>query len=541
MASAPAPQSCRHLLFRLFCLPSVCFRRRTRARDDPHLTQPLRDDEAEPPLPAAPLPAVAPLPYVARDESAEAWPAAAREQVRLVTEEIVSTERTYVADLEKLAALLSQLEAQPHPSGLEFAGEVHALLRLHREALAQLEALRPSDGAAAAAADVARVFSRLTPYLRVYSSYCAGCTSNLKRVASLRTPEVERMEAEHGERLDSLLIKPVQRLCKYPLFFDQLLQHFPASSSNQPELARVAAAVRQVNEEINGKVRSSEEVSRLLQLFAALAGQPAWLLAPTRRLVHEAEVQLLAPSAGRASVTRRARPAFRLVVLSDALLLARVRSRRRSLLRRVVTARPLATVRRGSAHAAANSESPAAAAALRLKAVLPLHSCRLAAAESPASPASREQSGAVVVLQARASLPHASRHERLAELRPRRVQCRAPAVQYSCVCKSDGAARQLVEAFASAAAQLSGLSNRRSEGGEPSVVAEASRGSSRASRRFSFRSPRPLLSSASLISGGSADGEEAEPPAEPSLEGYLLSSDSESEGESASSQSADDA
>ena len=38
-------------------------------------------------------------------------------------------------------------------------------------------------------------------------------------IAVTKMPRTEN----HGDRLDSLLIKPVQRLCKYPLFFRELL------------------------------------------------------------------------------------------------------------------------------------------------------------------------------------------------------------------------------------------------------------------------------------------------------------------------------
>ena len=40
-------------------------------------------------------------------------------------------------------------------------------------------------------------------------------------------PALAELETTRGEALDSLLIRPVQRLCKYPLFFGELLRILP--------------------------------------------------------------------------------------------------------------------------------------------------------------------------------------------------------------------------------------------------------------------------------------------------------------------------
>ena len=67
----------------------------------------------------------------------------------------------------------------------------------------------PSDTAQAVGA-VARIFGTMTPFLRVYSSYCAGCTRALQVAADMRSSGIAEAEAACGHRLDSLLIKPVR-------------------------------------------------------------------------------------------------------------------------------------------------------------------------------------------------------------------------------------------------------------------------------------------------------------------------------------------
>ena len=103
----------------------------------------------------------------------------------------------------------------------------------------------------------------------------------LRRVAEVRheLPALGALETSHGERIDSLLIRPVQRLCKYPLFFSELLGALPGEGGPRLELEAAAEAVRRVNEEVNAKIRGAEEGARLMELHLELGGRLPSLLA----------------------------------------------------------------------------------------------------------------------------------------------------------------------------------------------------------------------------------------------------------------------
>ena len=332
----------------------------------------------------------------------------------------------------------------------------------------------------------------------------------------------------------------------------------------------------------HSQVRSAEEASRLLQLHAQLGGRPPNLLEPARRLLLELQVQLAphtpvrSSQAAARSTARPPRRKFLLVLLSDVVLLASVRKSRRSLVSRAIGASGLTTglpqlapSRRSSRRSERPSQggggggggggvAVAGGAAggtttLRLKALLPLRHCRLQLSAPAASLAPGLESDRVPSLL---------------------LQCRSPAVQYTCCCDSAHASRALLDAFAAAVAQLS-ASNLQPDPAAVAAEEEAARRSASRRRLSLSMSRRSSASATSTIpaaelgvtavpsrgreglaspsagraeraaryqrylrssDGGASDEEDEE--GEESIEvGYVLSSDSESEGSSTSSRS----
>ena len=94
---------------------------------------------------------------------------------------------------------------------------------------------------------VASAFISMAPFFKAYSQYCGDFMGAASRLEQLRQASGHKSALEailqDGERkagvaLSSLLIKPVQRLCKYPLLFRELLKAVPKHDEAHAELRR---------------------------------------------------------------------------------------------------------------------------------------------------------------------------------------------------------------------------------------------------------------------------------------------------------------
>ena len=412
----------------------------------------------------------------------------ARGSLNRVLQEVLQTERTYVSALSSLISHFLPL-LKPH---LENAGDADSLLvtagalhGVHRELLERLE-LAGTD-----MWGVSRAFASLTPFLRVYGTYCGGYEKTLARVTELRRtlPALGELESARGELLDSLLIKPVQRLCKYPLFFGEMLKLLPAGpglgrgpgrpgggesagcaegAPLRAELESCCSAIRAVSDQVNAMTRDAAEAARLVELYHELGGSLPELLAPTRTLLHEADLRL-ADMSRRRRVGSSRRRACHVALLTDAVIIARIRQR-------ALTSRALSSAfnlgRRGASErhsfgsdagaSAAGGGGGAKAPPLKLIAVLPLRHVQMA---PDALPRARAAAAAAAGSSTSSSVLQ--------------LQCRSPTVSYTCKCSDADAAAALLEAVNGARRKLDAAlrsSERRASlvpGGAAAVAAAA--------------------------------------------------------------------
>ena len=280
----------------------------------------------------------------------ESWHNA--EQRGLTVHEVLSTERAYLADLTlltkvykpALTAAVSGVAADyrghrdsvaPAELNRIFHPSLDALLELHLELLARLEVAETDAHATSAAAAVGKALGTIVPYLRLYAGYCADYTQAVQAVQSVR--QLPRAAAalrgieEPGRPLESLLIKPVQRLCKYPLFLEAVLKLLPRGGAEHAELEASLRALQRLNREVNAKVLAAERAAALQELVQELGGVAKLgravaeaLLAPTCTLLVQRDVRLtvnLADSPAEVGVPPH-RPGH-LAVLTSGLLLCR--------------------------------------------------------------------------------------------------------------------------------------------------------------------------------------------------------------------------
>ena len=174
----------------------------------------------------------------------------------------------------------------------------------------------------------ADAFTHMAPVLISFGEYCAGQMAGQERLTALRAESsavnalVLAAEKGCGEPVGSLLVRPLQRVCKYPLFLCALKKELPAGHVARSAVETAAAKVGEIVQEVNERVRAAEARQRWVQATRSL-GAPE-LVAPGRVLLLETSVGLLADAqqAGRENKTYSPARAGRLWLCND-LVLAR--------------------------------------------------------------------------------------------------------------------------------------------------------------------------------------------------------------------------
>lgn len=247
--------------------------------------------------------------------------------------EVVDSERAYVTDLEVLAMVFRRpLEEQGLMSPKELSQvftNFPLVLETNREFLSQLEhAVNEAKEQEALCASlnsnyfdddeeddilgkrmlIGPMFTQLAASLKTYSLYCNNHQRALDTVEECqqKNPEfaafLEQQLANpacKGLSFTSYLIKPIQRVCKYPLLLRELLLHTKPTHADYSALVAADEAISKAVDEINEAKRSSENVAKIIRIKnlidASKKGQ-LQLLAPTRRFLFESSFRDLVSS-----------------------------------------------------------------------------------------------------------------------------------------------------------------------------------------------------------------------------------------------------
>jgi len=236
-------------------------------------------------------------PYVDEGEDDDDLPQDKNERMRIkCIREIVMTEEAYVNDLKVLEDVfvfpLRCNKAISPEIVQNLFSNVEMLRPVHEELLKELgesKAVTTGDS-------VGKAFVKMCQYLKMYSLYCSNHENAIDTLVKLREDATfqhalsvcQSDERAAGQNLDSYIIKPVQRVCKYPLFFRELLKYTPKASEDYENLDLARTKIEEVVSIINEGKRKSEEQRKIMSIFDSIDGE--WeedLLQPARGFVTE--------------------------------------------------------------------------------------------------------------------------------------------------------------------------------------------------------------------------------------------------------------
>ncbi|KAI7890473.1 uncharacterized protein EV154DRAFT_538349 [Mucor mucedo] len=181
--------------------------------------------------------------------------------------ELLETERKYVQDMETLQNYMRELQIQKvvSPDTIHYLfGNLNALVDFQRRFLIQLEEIAEKSPQEQR---IGLLFLQMEESFSVYEPYCANYFPAQDLVVQ-ETPRLQKLGhiLDPSYQLPSLLIKPVQRICKYPLLLKEILKSTDKDWQYYGEAQDSVDAIKRVTEKVNETQRQHENVQAVQDL-----------------------------------------------------------------------------------------------------------------------------------------------------------------------------------------------------------------------------------------------------------------------------------
>ncbi|KAJ3065154.1 hypothetical protein HDU98_011454, partial [Podochytrium sp. JEL0797] len=193
-----------------------------------------------------------------------------------ILRELVDTERSYLSDMHVLkdVYITPAIENQLFPAAdikLIF-GNVDALMECSESCLGVLEAGVAEDC-------VGAKFLELSPQIEeIYTAYCKNNETAMTKLFDYTTPStspaIQQFWKDAQSQLagrtnawdvSSLIIKPVQRVLKYPLLVSQLVKETPDTHDDHAALVKAFNELSRIAEEINEVKKRKDTVDKYVE------------------------------------------------------------------------------------------------------------------------------------------------------------------------------------------------------------------------------------------------------------------------------------
>ncbi|ORE23420.1 RhoGEF-domain-containing protein [Rhizopus microsporus] len=204
---------------------------------------------------------------VVRSSNRNSDPNAPKNTRDKVVLELLETERKYVQDMEILQNYMRELQNQKviSPDTIHYLfGNLNALVDFQRRFLIQLEEIAEKSPQEQR---IGYLFLQMENSFSVYEPYCANYYSAQDLVVQ-ETPRLMKLAdiLDPTYQLPSLLIKPVQRICKYPLLLQELVKSTDKDFPYYYESLEAVDAIKRVAEKVNETQRQHENVQAVQEL-----------------------------------------------------------------------------------------------------------------------------------------------------------------------------------------------------------------------------------------------------------------------------------
>ncbi|KAJ3219754.1 cytochrome c oxidase subunit 1 [Dinochytrium kinnereticum] len=243
--------------------------------------------------------------------------------------ELILTEKEYIRDLNIIINLFllkirEKSVLQPRQVSIVFSN-IEQLLPVNQELMQRLqERRRESFGIVLQVGDI---FLAVAQYLKMYTIYCGNQPEALAFLKAQKGNSELNLFLQYcflrpdcrGLDIGGFLLKPVQRICKYPLLLKELLKHTAEDHPDHENLKNAFDLINSVVDTVNERRRFVENQQKMLSAVAKLDFDKYQLVhEPSRRFVMEGGLTRYAPHSIISTTQQRWA-----VLLSDCFILAR--------------------------------------------------------------------------------------------------------------------------------------------------------------------------------------------------------------------------
>ncbi|BFZ15885.1 hypothetical protein BsWGS_18924 [Bradybaena similaris] len=240
--------------------------------------------------------------YAASPSDKLAQESARRERRRRrVYKELFETEKTYLHHLQ----LVNKFFDFPLKFAYIVPEDVHCKLFSNLEQirdvnLTLLEQMEQTT--------VGQAFTYLGPFLKLYSTYarnhqCALTTlqewqNKSAEFARFVSRQEDRPEVK-GLKLNALLITPIQRIPRYKMLLEELLNHTPVEHHDYHKLKEATEKIGEIASHINEHVRQNENFIKMLAIQRMFDSSAPKLLTPGRLFLKEGLLKKVSRKGGK--------------------------------------------------------------------------------------------------------------------------------------------------------------------------------------------------------------------------------------------------
>lgn len=221
--------------------------------------------------------------------------------------ELIETETLYLRDLTLIITRFREpiVERQLLPSTevSTIFSNVTTLKNVNKQLVSDLACCGKPNESGKPPMQVGGVFQQFAAILKVYSFYCNGQIQAFATVEQCRKkyPLFEKFLEElmndsdtRGLPLISYLIKPTQRICKYPLLLRELVKHTPLDHADYDSLREALEKIEELATAINDSAKAAENFRQIITVQSRLVdGDKIGLVIPSRKFITSEVLQFL--------------------------------------------------------------------------------------------------------------------------------------------------------------------------------------------------------------------------------------------------------